>query len=361
VEGKRWSLERAARIIIITDELRVFWRRRRSVARASSLGRRAARRSRRDDAVSIDTRLSTSVRRDTKTTLGCHADLWTSEVFPPSPKRRARKKRGRLESGKKRLSRGDPGGARSKRRDRARSPVLGRERGVDTRRAGLEEARRARTAGGRRESATLCNETLREKTPREEEFRLAREWAKNVDDPAPASFLVRERNKIQTKLAQVLSAVVVAFGPSQGLINTLARTDTHERTMASTADAWCFAVDARFERNGVMSSTTLKCVRLRRVANPRPARRHPELGPRVFESPEAGRSRRGARGPALSFPSPSGSRSDPIAIETSSPSPPLATRARRLFPSTLPRPAPSGFSDLARSPLDPRFEQTPRA
>jgi hypothetical protein len=111
----------------------------------------------------------------------------------------------------------------------------------------------------------------------------------------------------------------------------------------------------------VMSSTTLKCVRLRRVANPRPARRHPELGPRVFESPEAGRSRRGARGPALSFPSPSGSRSDPIAIETSSPSPPLATRARRLFPSTLPRPAPSGFSDLARSPLDPRFEQTPRA
>jgi hypothetical protein len=111
----------------------------------------------------------------------------------------------------------------------------------------------------------------------------------------------------------------------------------------------------------VMSSTTLKCVRLRRVANPRPARRHPELGPRVFESPEAGRSRRGARGPALSLPSPSGSRSDPIAIETSSPSPPLATRARRLFPSTLPRPAPSGFSDLARSPLDPRFEQTPRA
>ena len=100
---------RAARISIITDELRGWRRRRRSVARASSLGRRAARRSRRDDAVSIDTRLSTSVRRDTKTTLGCHADLWTSEVFPPSPKRRARKKRGRLESGKKRLSRGDPG------------------------------------------------------------------------------------------------------------------------------------------------------------------------------------------------------------------------------------------------------------
>ena len=170
VEGKRWSLERAARIIIITDELRVWRRRRRSVARASSLGRRAARRSRRDDAVSIDTRLSTSVRRDTKTTLGCHADLWTSEVFPPSPKRRARKKRGRLESGKKRLSRGDPGGARSKRRDRARSPVLGRERGADTRRAGLEEARRARTAGGRRESATLCNETLREKTPEKKNF-----------------------------------------------------------------------------------------------------------------------------------------------------------------------------------------------
>ena len=43
-----------------------------------------------------------------------------------------------------------PAFARSKRRDRARSPVLGRERGADTQSAGLEEARRARTANGGR-------------------------------------------------------------------------------------------------------------------------------------------------------------------------------------------------------------------
>ena len=103
------------------------------------------------------------------------------------------------------------------------------------------------------------------------------------------------RNQIQMKLAQVLVLSLSRSARPSAPILSRAR-DTHERTMASTADAWCFAVDARFERNGVMSSTTLKCVRLRCVANPRPARRHPHLRPRVFESPRGpgGREEEGA-------------------------------------------------------------------
>jgi len=30
--------------------------------------------------------------------------------------------------------------------------------------------------------------------------------------------------------------------------------------MAPSAEMWCFDVDAKFERNGVTSSNTLKCV-----------------------------------------------------------------------------------------------------
>jgi len=150
---------RAARIIIITDELRVWRRRRRSVARASSLGRRAARRSRRDDAVSIDTRLSTSVRRDTKTTLGCHADLWTSEVFPPSPKRRARKKRGRLESGKKRLV------SRRPRRSRAPNAATARDHrfwAASVARTRDAPGSRRRDARGRREDGGRARRFVRD-------------------------------------------------------------------------------------------------------------------------------------------------------------------------------------------------------
>jgi len=39
--------------------------------------------------------------------------------------------------------------------------------------------------------------------------------------------------------------------------------------MAPIADMWCFEVDAKFERNGMMSSNTLKCVHFSRVAFPR--------------------------------------------------------------------------------------------
>ena len=144
--------ERAADHHPSSDELRVWRRRRRSVARASPLGRRAARRSRRDDAVSIDTRLSTSVRRDTKTTLGCHADLLDLRSLPAlSSKRRARKKHGRLESGKKRLEE-----TPAKRARNAATARDHRSRAASVARTRNAPGSRRRDARGRRrrESAT---------------------------------------------------------------------------------------------------------------------------------------------------------------------------------------------------------------
>lgn len=173
---------------------------------------------------------------------------------------------------------------RGERRDhRSRAASVARTGNVRWARGGA-----TREEGVRRESATLCNETRRTKTRRRRiPCARAARVENNVDDPAVATgrFLVREPGKIQMKLAQVLPSLSLSRS-ARPRASTLSRErDVHERTMAATADAWCFAVDARFERNGVMSSTTFKCVRIRGVANPRPAASSSELlPPRVFES-----------------------------------------------------------------------------
>ena len=153
------------------------------------------------------------------------------------------------------------------------------------------------------------------------------------NDDNRSRFANGRRNQIQMKLAQVLVLSRCRVRPVQAprcsrAHGTRTYHGVHRRRVV-------FAVDAgRTQWRDVAAPHSSASVS---VASPRCARRVviPTCVPAFLNLPEAGRSRRGGRPPALSLSHPSESRSYSVAIENVLALPPLATRTRRLSPSTL--------------------------